>query len=222
MILIDKQNRKALSEGRNSGIGFGFGKRDGDTVTTVMPVSCCKDFLSDQVYSEATGKPYSAHGFNSKKQDLFTGPMAYMALGILPQNNGTYQRKDHKNLEAALMSPETGLESFLSHFEEKFGVTPTKFEKVAENRMVAVFSTWWCMATYRISLWSLLVRVGLKFKEGDPMAFLAKVSDDDAYMVKAAIPKIERLAKGDHPIQDFTRNISWHNEGIVAFQFDNK
>lgn len=217
--LIDKQDRGKLYEGRNVGIGFAFCKRGGDVITTVMPISCCKDYLGDQVYSERTGKSYSAYGFNSSKQGIFWNSWAYVVMGILPYSRTATLKSDHKELEESLMNPERGLKPFLSHFEVLLGINPTTFSQIAPNRLLGVLDAKWTEATYLISLWSLLVRVGLKFKEGDPMGFLKKVNDDDAYTVKAVIPKIERLMTKDFPVQDFTKACNWHDMGIQNFPF---
>ncbi len=224
MILIDNQDRSKLCEGRNSGLGFAFCEKDGATLTTVMPLTACKDFLNDVVYSEGTGKPFSIYGLSTVKLGIFEDG-AYMAMGILPQNRTVHKRPEHDKLEAALMAPQTGVAWLLSYFEDKMGVMPTIWFDLGSNRMGCRLDKFWIRGTYLISLWSLLIRVGLKFKPGspmhsnEPMDFLKAVNDEDAYMVKAAIPKLERMMAGEIPVQDMNTMGSPHNVGIVTFSF---
>lgn len=225
MNLIDNQDRSKLSEGRNWGIGFAFCLRDADTLRTIMPVSCCRDYLNDVVYSEATGKPFQAYGLETSKNGIFTDA-AYLVMGIMPFNRTTTLCSNHATLEAALMAPETSIAAILRPIEAAFGFSPSRFEKASENRMVAIIDLKWVKGTYLISLWSLLVRVGLKFKTtsettslDEALAFLASVSNEDAYMAKAAIPKIKRMATGDIPVQDLNSLTNVHNMGILTYEF---
>src|SRR5687768_15710647 len=71
LTLVDKQDRSVLCEGRNYGIGFAFCKRTGDVLETVQPVSPCKDYLNDVVYSEHSGQPFSAWGLRTSKKNIF-------------------------------------------------------------------------------------------------------------------------------------------------------
>lgn len=221
MTLIDNQDRNKLCEGRNVGIGYAFCKREGDTYTTVQPLSPCKEFLNEVVYAEVTGKQASAYGLTSKKEGIFSDGSAYMVLGILPHKGGT-KGPDNDLLESALMSPETGLKPFLSHFEAKMGINPTTMAQIASNRILATLDGFWVTNLYRISLWSLLVRVGLKYKSGDPFDFFGKVSDGDGYMVKSVAPKLKRLMDGERPEEDLSKISYPHPCGIVAFNFPPK
>ena len=70
--IIDKQNRGKLNEGRNYQMGFAFCKKVSNKVLeTIQPISPCKDYLNDVVYSERTGKNVSAYGLNTSKLGLF-------------------------------------------------------------------------------------------------------------------------------------------------------
>src|SRR5665647_1670734 len=83
--LIDKGGRSVLNEGRSVGLGYGFCKREGDTFTTAMPITACKDYLNDQVYSEVTGIPARNYGFSSVRQDIFADGWGYLAMSVLPR-----------------------------------------------------------------------------------------------------------------------------------------
>ena len=83
MKFINKQNRGILSEGRNHGMGFAFCKCDGETVETIMPISPCKDYLNDVVYSERSGQDSLNHGLKTTKLGLFEDKQsAYMVASI--------------------------------------------------------------------------------------------------------------------------------------------
>lgn len=220
--IVDKQDRKRLTEGRTSGIGFAFCKREGDVLTTIQPISPCKDYLNDVVYTEHTGNPYSAYGLTTKKQDLFSDGFAYIVMSILGNKHGGGNRADHGSLVAAINNP-TNLQIFMAFFEPRLCKDHvTVFFNVEDNKTAAVLPLFWVKYPYLISLWSLLVRIGLKYKEGDGMAFLKKVSDEDAYMAKGIIPKLERLMAGELPVQDMGKTYDVHNHGIYTFPFPAK
>jgi hypothetical protein len=221
--LIDKQDRKKLQEGRNYGIAFAFAKRDGDTYELVMPCSACKDYLNDQLYSEVTGKPYSAYGFNSKKTGCFKDGMGYLAVAVLDYHSGgkyVGRDKDEAYLEAHLGA----VESFLRAFEGKLGIklaSDTTCIRIEQNRYLFIVPAWWLDATWKISLYSLLIRAAVegRYVKGDIMKFLAGVKTSDQYHLTKVIPKVEQLFAGQVPVQDMTKPFSVHNTGIVNFAF---
>lgn len=220
---LDNQPRGPLVEGRNYGLAFGFCKHSDGVLETIQPLSPCKDYLNDVVYSEATGKPFSAYGLHTKKTGCFDGGFGYLAMGILPYKHGGLHSK-HAVWVESLKSNLTAIKSFLSHFELAIGThvstaLESSFTWVSEERLVAILPKFWVEATYRISLWTLLMRVALDYKEGDPIGFLEKVSNEDAYLVKSAIPKLKAMMYGTVPAQDFSTLKDVHNCGIVAFKF---
>lgn len=217
MQLKDEQDRRKLEEGRSYGLGFAFCKRSGDTVETIQPISPCKDYLNDVVYTEATGKPFYAFGLNTAKTGCFDDGKAYLVMGILPYQKGG-NMTNHDKLVATLDSI-TPIASFLSHFERGMGVDVSRWEKIASNRILATLPRFWVEATYRISLWTLLARVGLQYKGGDPMEFLSAYDGDDTYLLKKATPKIKAMLGGTIPIQNFNVPFSVHNTGIVGYPF---
>lgn len=224
--IIDKTDRKVLNEGRNYQMGFGFLKKKSPTVyETVQPLSPCKDYLNDVVWSEATSKDISAHGLNYSKKDIFDGKAAYMAISILPYFGGQdypNQAKDIKNLKENI----DNLETFMNFFEKKLNLkVKTKIEETESNKYIVTFDHYWSSATYKISLYSLLLRVG-QFYKGDktPLKYLEKFSEFpvDTYMVLDALPKLKKLLSGTVVKQDLeslSGGYSVHNMGIVTFKF---
>jgi hypothetical protein len=223
--LVDTQNRDPLREGRSRGMGFAFCKLEGTVATTVMALSACKDYLSDQVYSEITGKPYTAYGFTSKKQDIFKDGIACLAFGVLKEKHGVgassrygeYIRyaAEVENLRENLPN----MQRFMNWFEEQMKLDGrTELVAAGDNRYLALFPTFWVKAVYLISAYSLLLRISQNYKEGDVLEFAAKGGDsDEVYYMGYALPKIKRILAGEVPEQQYGSNI--HDAGIINFRF---
>lgn len=223
---IDNCSRDPLGEGRSYGIGFAFCKKEGDTFTTVGPLSPCKDYLNDQVYSEATGEPYRAYGYKAKKHGIFEGGFGYVVFGVMPEkgytsaNSYTQQPKE----TAWLAENFTKIAEFINQFEEKLKLEHrTTVIKVEDNRYIATVPLFWCQYTYTISLWSLLARICLEsyWMGGDAIKSLEDCTTGDSMLAGCAITKFNRMVAGERPVQDFTKNVFWHNEGISGFSFEN-
>ncbi len=218
--LVDKQKRSKLHEGRDYGMGFAFCKRSDKTLTTIMPISPCKDYLNDVTYSEITGKGYRAHGLGTKKQDIFD-THAYLVMAICKRgardllDYGTYA----KDL-AALESNHLHIQSAINHVEELLKLSDrTVISRIEDNRFAIVAPLFWMEGTYLVSLYTLLIRAALYYTGGDPMDYWRKAKGDDTYHMKGAMPKLDRLIAGERPKQDFGQSREWHNEGIVSYVF---
>lgn len=219
-MLIDEHSRSNLSEGRNWGLGFAFCKKEGDNYRTVMPISPCKDFLNDVVFSEHTGENFYIHGLSTSKQGIFDNGVAYVVMGIMNNRVLGTPHKDHEMLEKGLMAFKTTLEPVLSHFEVPLGIRHTTLEQIAPNRILATLGKEWVSSTPMVSLWSLLCRVGLKYTGGDVDKFCADIWDDDAFMIKPAVEKWKiMVGKGiPHPDWVTTKAKRVHNHGILSLQ----
>lgn len=222
--LIDEQQRSKLSEGRNYGLGCAFAKRAGTVLTTVDPISACKDYLSDRCIVEIKGTPYSACGLTCTKQDIFD-THAYLILSVLKQGRNLTEYQDyHTDVKALAANTET-MQDFINYFEKRLKLKDhTVIHKIDDNKYVAALPLFWCEATYLISLYALLLRVGMYYgkadaAKSDPMVFLKDHKGTDVYMVQPVIPKLERLLAGERFKQDFSVNMCWHNLGIVTYQF---
>lgn len=221
--LIDKQDRSKLSEGRNKGLGSAFAKRSGRTLTTLDGISACKDFLAERVAAQILGEPVTMYGLTSKPIEGAYDTHAYLILGILKINrtDATYPTYD-KDV-AALASNYRHIQSFVNYFESVMSVDGrTVIEPISDNRYVAIIPLFWVKSTWMVSLVSLLMRAALHWDgKGDPMVWAKRQEGEDVYMMTAALPKIERIAKEGVPPQDFTPGPSyhWHSTGIVAMQW---
>lgn len=217
----DEQDRGKLSEGRNYGMGFALCKRVGKNIATTMPISPCKDYLNDKVFSEHTGKPWDAHGLHTERQNIFEFGEAYMAFSICgrgarnPSSYGNYE-KEINTLEKNWQN----LEKFINQVEEKFKFKQkTKIVRLGKNKYLTIFSLDWVAGTYLISLYSLLLRAGFFYIEGDVVKYMEnyKECNDDVYLMKTALPKIKKMLDGNIPKQDLNNIHSPHNEGIISF-----
>lgn len=221
--VINNLNRSGLNEGRTHGMGFAFAKREGDVITTIMPISTCKDYLNDVIYSEHTGHPYHVHGLATEKRDIFKDGFGYLVMSILDErySSSGYKfkeevemlEKEWMNAQKALLDIECSIDSgdvFTEH---------TQIFKVGDNLFVVKVPCFWCQYTYLISLYTLILRNIFRWDgEGDPIEFLAKVDGEDTYTMAVALPKLKRIMQGELPEQNMAK-LSPHNMGIFAFQF---
>ncbi len=224
LTFIDGGGRSGLNEGRNSGFGGAFCRRDGDTIKTVMPLTACADFYAEVIHAEITGKSWSVHNFSYSKQDIYDtkAGVAYMVCGILPVNHGGKYADYDRDL-AALEANYTSLEKFINYFEEKFKLKKfTKITKLEDNRFLFTLPLFWCGGTYKISLYKSLSRIGIFYTGGCPMEYFEKFdkTNEDKYTYKTIQKKLEQMLSGHIPEQKMTVNDSCpHNLGIVSFQF---
>lgn len=222
-VLVDKQDRNKLGEGRTNGMGFALAKRNGNEIELVQPVSPCKDYLNDVIYSEATGKPFLAYGLATEKRGIFEGGNAYLVMSILNTKHSSTPYPFMERDIAALENNFQNQQLLINWFEEKFGVAErTKIIKLQNNKFLAICPLFWTDATYKISLLSLLLRNAIFYKGGDPMEFLRNTKEDaqDVYSIKGALDKIALMLGGFIPKQDLSTLKSVHNTGICGFKFE--
>ena len=231
MKIINECDRSVLNEGRNYGIGFAFLKPgEGNTFTTVQPISPCKDYLNDVVYSEHTGRPFSAYGLHTTKKNIFDGDAAYMAMSICkkgPRSLNEYA--SYGKDQELLMDNVEGMLRFINEIDRRFDMKPTEIKKIKTNMRVAVFDKRWTTATYLISLYTLMLRIGLHYKgECSPIVFMRDIDNEDSMMVNSIKEKLFNLfeMKKNLPVQNMNRmvdlGISVHNHGIVEANFSHE
>ncbi len=219
--LIDKQDRSVLGEGRSQGIGYAFAKRKGNTLTTSSPISPCKDYLNDSLYSEITGKPYSACGLNTTKQDIFD-THAYLIMSVCLAGCRALKKYETYDKDvAALETNHAGMQKVINWLEDLLKIDGrTSIQRIAANQYVIIAPLFWAQATYLISLYTLIIRAALYYVDNtDIKAFLLNPNNPDAYMIKMAWPKVERMIGGEVPKQDFNAPTSWHGAGICYYPF---
>lgn len=220
MKLIDKQSRSKLGEGRDHGMGFGFCKllSSGD-FTTVTPISPCKDYLNEVVYTESTGIASSAHGLKYSKTGCLDRDKGYIAFKIMPfMDNSEYrEQKEHcENLNKNYLN----IQKFLNIFEEKLGIKDRTEILKLDDTYILVIPKEWTTGTYKISLYTLLTRVG-QFYDGTKEVMKYLETFDawtlDNYLMKQALPKIKIVMEKGLVEQDMNRIDCPHNYGIVGY-----
>lgn len=217
--VIDKAGRRVLIEGRDYGLGFAFGKNDGEgNLTLVMPISACKDYLNDIIYSEKTGNPFRAYGLSTSKQNIF-GDFGYLAIKVLPKNysGGAYagMDKDIKNLEDNHLK----IQESLNKCEETLKIEgQSVVYPVSGGVFVVEVPKFWLQWPYLISLYSLIIRVEMSTGLGDAVKSLLKPSALEASICQTAHPKLVRILAGALPEQSLDpRQDNIHGTGIVGF-----
>lgn len=164
-------------------MGFAFCKQVGDNeFETVQPLSPCKDYLNDVVYTEHTGRNFSAAGLTTTKQGIFENvPNAFIAIKMLnPKGAGKVYGAvfDLKQATELLQKNYKNIATLLNFVEEQFvpqGLTDrTTITETADKEMFLLsVPLWWCRTTHLISLYSLLVRMGQFWDgNGDANTFL--------------------------------------------------
>jgi hypothetical protein len=221
--LINNTDRNKLSEGRSYQMGFGFAKKtDNDTYEMVTPISACKDFLNDVVWTEAVKKPSNVYGLLYEKQDIYDKEYAYIVISILNKKSGTYSEyeKDVERLENNYKI----LESFINFFEETLTEDIfTKIDKIEDNKYLVKVPLLFIRGTYLISLYSLLLRAG-QYWDGkqNPEDFLNTFNAflPDVALVKQSFVKLKKLIEKGYVEQDLSKLPSTdiaHNCGIITF-----
>lgn len=195
--VIDNYKRKALNEGRNYQMGFAFcSPPKKEVVETVQALTACKDYLNDIVFTESTKTKMSAYGLKTSFKGIFEGTdKAYLAISILPHQNGGDYGSMERDTERLRNNYKT-LNEFMNYFCEKLNTAPCSIEATENaNVFLVTFDKSWAKYTYAISLFGLLLRVGQFYTKGDPLTFVKEFSlfAPDVYLVKAVLPKIEKL-----------------------------
>jgi len=228
LILVDTQNRSKLSEGRNWGVGYSFVLKNKNTYTTQFPLTCCKDFLHEIVHSQHTKAEWSKYGLNTQYVDGlfdFKKNLAYMVIGILGYNKSKKEYAKQNDDIKTLSNNLTNLEKFLNWFEDKFKIEnkTNLFRFKTDNRYLCVTPIWWTEHSYKISLYTWLIRVGFYWNGADDiLEYLKdiKYSDEDRMFYKTIAPKLERMLSGDIPNPKMSKSDSCpHERGIIGYNF---
>lgn len=222
----DNQNRLKLNEGRNYQMGFAFCKKvDDNTFETVQPISPCKDYLNDVVYSENTGKPCSVFGLTTKKENIFTEDYVYMAIAICrhyydirSEKNDHY--KDYEKDTVRFKTNINNVVALLNFVEAEFGLDKYTTITEVEDKYLFKIPVFWTKYVYLISLYSLLVRLA-QYYDGKvtPKEFLSTYKEDlDKQRWEGAQPAYNHLITTKVLIDDpkFTNSYSVHNSGICS------
>jgi len=159
------KNRGVLSEGRNNGMAFAFLQKVSDnTYETVQPFSPCKDYLNEVIITENYDVGTKGCGLKyPKKLGLFNETHAYMGIVLLKTKNNYYAYSSSiDNDKKMLLDNHKNLEKMLNDIESDLGLgSLTSIEKANDDYYLVKIPIEWCQSTHAISLYSLLLRLGM-------------------------------------------------------------
>lgn len=212
--------RTSLAEGRSCGIGFGFLKKvNEDFFKGVVPVSPCKDYCNDVVWSETTGRKLSVYGCNTEKFGCFD-THAHMAVQVCGDKYG-YKHSRFDIETKALIDNLDKTKALLNKIEEMLGVKErTEVAKVEDNLVYAKIPLEWVSSTWATSMWAFLFRNFIYAADEDPFKALEKSQDtNDRLNYKTVIKMIEKFKTDGFPKQnmDAISGYSVHGAGIISY-----
>jgi hypothetical protein len=247
LIIKEVKNRGELNEGRNAGMGFAMLKKvSKDNYETVQPISPCKDYLNEVIFTENSGIGTRGCGLKyGNKLDIFEATKAYMVITIQKSKSGEGDRNNYHGNSTyeidfkALENNYTFIEKFVNYFEEALEFnTRTKMSKAIDNFYLVVLPIEWTNSTHAISLYSFLLRVALYYNDTkvNPLDYLKNLPNTniDYYLKNSILPILEKvlankelLKQGDTHLDEAKASLSkgmsytnWspHHLGIMTLK----
>lgn len=199
MEVVDKQDRNILGEGRNRGVGFAFCKLKDDVFTTVMPISPCKDYLNDLIFVENTKLEIgTVHGFNYKvTKCLNEDSYSYMIAKVCPIHScGNHSTFDEE--EKALISNYKGVQTILNYFEDKLELKDKTITDLIDNNLIFHVPDWWCKEGWRISFYTLIIRIAIFYDSKITIEDFFKTykdvrKDSDSFILSGVLDKFYKI-----------------------------
>ncbi len=208
-----------MAEGRSYGIGFAFLKKVEDGYQAVQPISPCKDYLNDVIYSEATGKTFYAHGLTTKKEGCFADG-AYLVFQSCPFKFGE-KHGDYDKEVGLLEKNLTNAQKLINDIEKLLKLEElTELVNVETNLVFAKIPKAWVSSTWAISLWSLIARNSIFSDGGDPFEELGKVKNStEKIYINSAMARLKEFINSGLPKQVWPEGVSHdvHGNGIYYF-----
>lgn len=153
--------RSDLGEGRNVGMGYAMAIPTTDGYETIMPFTCCKDFLNDVVVREVepTIKEGKVFGFT---YDYTTAPIrnrehCYMALRILLGQHSSSELFDAPNTVKLLQKADVIIKA-LNQVESKYNLSLSE-PYFGEDFLLIEYDPRWARTTVLMSLFTLIIRI---------------------------------------------------------------
>lgn len=147
-------SRKGTMEGRNQGIAMGFVD---NKLNTICPITPCKDFLNEVVYSEYTGIQIDTiYGFKHPVSGVFKGKrkINLAAANCKSDKDLPYTQIDSTQVKNTV--------KFINKIETRLFIPKTTVKQVGEFTIFR-FSNYWISQVYLISLYGLLIRIGVNY-----------------------------------------------------------
>jgi hypothetical protein len=235
--LINEKDRTKLCEGRQYQMGFGFAKKiEKNVYEMIQPISACKDYLNDVVYTESTGKSIGAvFGFHyGDKKDLFKNNDPYLVFSILDYKippkletqRTSYPTSTFIADKERLNKNYLEIQKMINDIEDLLKVKKkSEFIKIDDNLFLSKMDMFWVSGTHLISLYSLLIRA-FQHSDGyqDPMKFLESYPYNiEQILVQGALPRLKNIISGGYNPKEPNDKIPYsvyliHNCGILAYQ----
>jgi hypothetical protein len=232
IIINDNCDRGVLSEGRNYGMGFAFLKKTGDNkFQTIMPITACKDYLNDVVYTEHTQREVSAYGLKTSFNNLLKESHGYMVIKMLPRSDGGDYSVKNRNLAVdtkQLKDNYKNIQKFINLIAPEYKIV---IRKADDDMFFIKLNKKWMSNNYAISLLTFLLRVSL-YWDGveDPLEFIKKIKNDKSDIESSIAVKCAALMErfrtdgslkcvmdydmiNDQYLKDYPNAV--HNHGIV-------
>lgn len=184
-MILEKQYRNSLNEGRSFGMGYSVLKKlEDNNYETYLPFTACKDYLNDLVYIENTGLKITKkiHGYSHSKKKIFQDK-DYFHLGIctLDYNQFNYQHdgirkwNEFETMNKILISNAENLLSHVHKLEERFGhsTLKSKIEKIDDvilfndikngkssfQAIILKVPTYWTVTPIMFSFYCMFIRL---------------------------------------------------------------
>ncbi len=230
-------NRGVLGEGRDSGMGFAFLKKKKEGVfETVQPVSPCKDYLAEVVFTELTGIGTQGCGLKyPKKLDIEDKDYFYLAIQIQTRKGGGYHgRSTFEKDTESLKTNYVNIEKFINQIEDLLELkNKTTILKANDDYYLINVPKEWCISSIMISMYTLLIRCAQVYDgKQDVNEFMEKLSKDtsniDGPLLGTALPRIKEILKTKQFVSQYQRDLEqslkkdntyWspHNNGICSW-----
>lgn len=211
MKVVFKDNLGYPSEIYSKGLTYSM--LDKDFVAMHRPIRC-KDFFQDLIWAETKKQTGSIYGFSWAPTGEILNQKKLM-IGVKDEGKdiGEYA----KNCQKLLNQFETIL---------KYPKSTCKADETGKA-VVTTFSTKWTEVPYIFSLFTLMLRTGLGYKNEDLLQFFSSaganqnIPMNDRQYIKSGLPKIKELLNGVTRQQTYTQYDSigqiHNNSGIVNF-----
>lgn len=221
MKIKDTLDRSPLSEGRSYQMGFAFLKKEKEYYETVNPVSPCKDYLNDIVWTEETGNPSRACGLQYEKKGIFTDKNCYLVAKMMCSKYGyfNYPEEKRKADEKHMLENVQNIQKVINDIEKFLEVEGKTEISVVDNSLLIVGPKFWRSSTYLISLYTLLIRTA-QFSDGTPtMEFLKNFKHPlDMNLIGPVVKKLDALPKAKDWKQDLNEyKTAPHGVGILHY-----
>jgi hypothetical protein len=225
--IFELQNRAKLAEGRNNGMAFTILKKvKVNTYNTVLPYTCCKDFLNEVIFTEKVGINTAMYGLEYSKTSCFDTKHGYMGISMMNKHNDKlkYQEENCKILSENYKN----LQEFINRIENMLNLPSfTIISPIYNpNEYLIKFPIFWAKYVYLISLYTLLLRIGFNYTNPDenPLVFLGNFKNgEDGMYCTTMLPKLKQLIEGNIPEQPMDKTISSNvihgSYGIINYKF---